>query len=171
MFRFLTPFVLVSYSIYMFKDLSMTNGKVLALYMTMPSMMRSGHRMVCDDFDCDPDGIIGDMHYETSEDQVMLLTCQKSYDLIDEAELVIDQGALLESIHVDIDLYHLKKGSIIEIGGTLLEVTGPCESYGYLYAFAPEIPEIIKGKRGLFVRPVDYGTVTLGNEVKVVKEV
>ncbi len=149
----------------------MTNGKVLALYITMPDMMRTGHRMKCDDFDCDPDGIIGDMHYETSDDKVMLLTCQKSYDLIEEAELYVDQGSLLENIHVDVDLYHLKKGSIIEIGETLLEVTGPCESYGYLYGFAPEIPEIIQGKRGLFVRPVDYGLVEMGNEVKVLKEV
>ncbi len=149
----------------------MTNGKVLALYITMPSMMRSGHRMVCDDFDCDPDGIIGDMHYETSEDQVMLLTCQTTYDIIEEAEFVIDQGALLENIHVDVDLYHLKKGSIIEIGETFLEVTGPCEAYGYLYGFAPEIPELIEGKRGLFVRPMDYGQVAVGNEVKIVKEI
>jgi MOSC domain-containing protein YiiM len=68
-------------------------------------------------------------------------------------------------------LYHLKKGSIIEIGETFLEVTGPCEAYGYLYGFAPEIPELIEGKRGLFVRPMDYGQVAVGNEVKIVKEI
>ena len=45
----------------------MSNGKVLALYMTMPAAMRSGHRMSCEDVDCDPDGIIGDMNYEKSE--------------------------------------------------------------------------------------------------------
>ena len=148
----------------------MTSGKVKALYMTMPDMMRSGHRMTVDDFDCDPDGIIGDLNYDTSEDKVMLLTSQKSYELIDEADLYVDQGALLENIHVDIDLYHLKAGSVIEIGEVYLEVTGPCEVYGYLYGFAPELPEILKGNRGLFVRPVEYGRIGVGDEVVVVKE-
>ena len=145
----------------------MSKGKVLDLYMTMPDMMRAGHRMRCEDFDCDPDGIIGDMNYERSEARVMLLTCQVSYDLADEAELVIEKGVLLENIHIDIDLYDLKVGDVIEIGETMIEVTEPCEVYGYLMALAPELPEIIAGKRGLFVRPLDYGTIRVGDEVTV----
>ena len=145
----------------------MSNGKVLDLYMTMPDMMRLGNRTTCEDFDCDPDGIIGDMNYETAEERVMLLTCQVSYDIAEEAEIVIEKGVLMESIHVDIDIYDLKVADVIEIGETLLEVTEICESYGYLYALAPELPELIQGKRGLFVRPLDYGTVRVGDEVKV----
>lgn len=148
----------------------MTSGKVLALYMTMPDMLRSGHRMSCEDFECDPDGILEDLNYESDQDYVMMLTCQKSYDLIKEADLVIDQGVLMENILVDIDLYGLKKGSVIELGDALLEVTGPCESYGYLMALAPELPDIIKGNRGLFVRPLDHGRIAVGDEVNVLKE-
>ncbi|HSR74673.1 MAG TPA: MOSC domain-containing protein [Sulfurovum sp.] len=148
----------------------MTNGKVLALYMTMPDLLRKGHRMRCDDFECDPYGIIEDMNYETSEERVMLLTCQKSYDIIEEAELVLDQGVLMENIHVDVDLYDLKPGSVIEIGDTFLEVTSACEAYGYLMALAPELPELLRGKRGLFVRPMEHGKISVGDEVKVVKE-
>jgi len=149
----------------------MISGKVLALYMTMPDMLRSGHRMACEDFECDPDGIFEDSNYDSDQDYVMMLTCQKSYDLIEEAELVIAQGVLMENILVDIDLYGLKKGSVIELGDTLLEVTGPCESYGYLMALAPELPDIIKGNRGLFVRPLDHGRIAVGDEVNVLKEV
>lgn len=148
----------------------MKSGKVLALYMTMPDMLRSGHRMSCEDFECDPDGILEDSNYDSDQDYVMMLTCQKSYDLIKEAELVIDQGVLMENILVDIDLYGLKKGSVIELGDALLEVTGPCESYGYLMALAPELPELIKGNRGLFVRPLDHGRIAVGDEVNVLKE-
>ena len=148
----------------------MISGKVLALYMTMPDMLRSGHRMACEDFECDPDGIFEDSNYDSDQDYVMMLTCQKSYDLIEEAELVIDRGVLMENILVDIDLYALKKGSVIELGDTLLEVTGPCESYGYLMALAPELPDIIKGNRGLFVRPLDHGRIAVGDEVNVLKE-
>jgi len=148
----------------------MKSGKVLALYMTMPDMMRAGHRMTCDDIDCDPDGIIGDMNYESSAEHVMLLVSQKSYDIADEEGIVISEGVLLESVHVDIDLYGLKKGSVIELGETLLEVTGICESSGYLRALAPELPELLEGNRGLFVRPMDYGRICVGDEVKVIQE-
>lgn len=147
------------------------NGKVLALYITMPDMMiRSGHRMSCEDIDVDEGGIIGDVSYESSEDKVMMLTSKKSYDIIDEAELFIDKGVLMESIHVDIDLYSLGKGSLIEIGDVIFEVTGPCESYAYLAALAPELPELLKGNRGIFVRPTEEGRLCLGDEVKVLKE-
>lgn len=149
----------------------MQAGKVLKLYMTMPDMMRSGHRMECDDIDIDEGGVIGDMNHEKHEENVMLLTCKKSYDMVEEAELVIDVGVLLENIYVDVDLYRLKKGSIIEIGETCLEVMGACEAYAYLRALAPELPELLHGNRGLFVRPMEYGTLSLGDTVKVIKEI
>lgn len=145
----------------------MPKGKVLDLYMTMPDMMRLGNRISCEDIDCDPDGIIGDMNYETSESRVMLLTSQISYDLAEEEELVISKGVLMENIHVDIDLNDLNAGDVIELGETMVEVTERCEAYGYLMALAPELPEIIEGKRGLFVRPLDYGTIKVGDEVRV----
>ncbi len=145
----------------------MEMGKVLALYMTMPDMMRSGHRMSCEEFDCDPDGIIGDINYETSERRVMLLTSQVSYELAAKADIMVDQGVLMENIHVDIDVYELKVGDVIEVGEVLLEVSEHCEVYGYLYSLAPELPEVIRGKRGLFVTPLEYGKIAVGDEVKV----
>jgi len=148
----------------------MKSGKVLALYMTMPDMIRSGHRMSCEDFECDSDGIFEDSNYESDSGYVMMLTCQTTYDIVEEAELVIEKGVLMENILVDIDLYGLKKGSVIELGDTLLEVTGPCESYGYLMALAPELPDLIRGKRGLFVTPLDVGKISVGDEVNVLKE-
>jgi MOSC domain-containing protein YiiM len=148
----------------------MKEGKVLKLYMTMPDLMRSGHRMECDDIECDEGGIIGDINYEKSKERVMLLTCKKSYDLVEDAELVIDVGVLLENIYTDAELYGLKKGSIIEVGDLFLEVMEACEAYGYLAALAPELPEILSGNRGLFVRPMEYGKISLGDDVKVVKE-
>ncbi len=148
----------------------MTSGKVLTLYMTMPDLMRSGHRMKCEDFECDPSGIQGDLNYDNGAEHVMLLVSQKSYDLIEEAELVVDKGVLMENIFVDVDLNHLKKGSVIEIGDTMFEVTGPCEAYRYLYALAPELPELIHGNRGIYVTPMDQGRIEVGNDVTVLKE-
>jgi MOSC domain-containing protein YiiM len=138
--------------------------------MTMHDFMRSGHRMRCDNFDCDPDGIVGDKNYGNDGQNLMLLVSKKSYEIIEEAELVVEKGLLLENIYIDVDLYHLNKGSLIEIGETIFEVTGPCEAYRYLYAIAPELPELIHGKRGLFITPVEYGSVAVGNKVNVLKE-
>ncbi|EIF52030.1 hypothetical protein [Sulfurovum sp. AR] len=148
----------------------MTSGKVLSLYMTMPDMMRSGHRMRVDDMECDENGIMGSRDYENGTERPMVLVSKKSYDIIEEAELVFERGLLMEDIYVDVDLYHLKKGSIIEIGEIMFEVQGPCEDYRYLYAFAPELPELIQGNRGLFITPIDYGRIEVGDEVSVIKE-
>lgn len=148
----------------------MTSGKVLSLYITMPDMMRSGHRMRCDDFDCDTNGIVGSRDYDNGSEQLLVLVSKISYDIIEEADLVLEKGVLMEDIYVDIDLNHLKKGSIIEIGETLFEVVGPCADYRYLYAFAPELPELLEGQRGIFVSPVEYGSIVVGNDVKVIEE-
>ena len=148
----------------------MTTGTVLKLYITMPDMVRVGHRMECEDFDCDDMGIVGSRDYDNDVEKPIVLVCKKSYDMIEEAELVIADGLLMEDIYVDMDLYHLKAGSIIQIGDTEFEVTGPCEAYRYLYAIAPELPELIHGNRGLLLEPVEYGSVAVGNEVKVIKE-
>ena len=147
------------------------SGNVVNLYMTMPDMMRSGHRMRVEDMDIDENGIMGSRDYENGTDRSMVLVSKKSYDIIEEAELVFERGLLMEDIYVDIDLYHLNKGSVIEIGEVLFEVTGACEDYRYLYAFAPELPALLEGKRGLFLSPMDYGCVQVGNEVKILKEV
>lgn len=148
----------------------MTSGKVVTLYMTMPDMMRAGHRMRVENMDCDEDGIMGSRDYENGTERKMVLVSKKSYDIIEDAELVFERGLLMEDIYVDANLYHLKKGSIIEIGDILFEVNGPCEDYRYLYAFAPELPELIHGNRGLFITPIEYGGMKVGDEVKVIKE-
>jgi len=149
----------------------MTSGKVLTLYMTMPDMMRSGHRMRVEDMDLDDNGIMGSRDYENGTERNLVLVSKKSYDIIEEAEFAFERGLLMEDIYVDIDLYHLNKGSVIEIGEVLFEVVGPCEDYRYLYAFAPELPELIHGNRGLFLSPLDYGGIQVGNDVKILKEV
>ena len=148
----------------------MTSGKVVSLYMTMPDMIRAGHRMKVEDMDIDENGIMGSRDYENGKERPMVLVCKKSYDIIEEAEFAFERGLLMEDIYVDVDLYHLDKGAVIEIGEVLFEVTSKCEDYRYLYAIAPELPELIQGQRGLFISPLDYGRVDVGSEVKIIQE-
>lgn len=145
----------------------METGKVLTLYMTMPDMMRAGHRMKCENFECDPNGIINDVNYEQDEKNLLLLVSQKSYQKIYDADFYVDEGVLLENIYVDTDISTLKKSDHVEIGDTIFEVIKPCEAYAYLYALAPEIPEVIEGDRGVFLKPVEHGSVNVGDSIKL----
>lgn len=148
----------------------MNTGKVLNLYMTLPDMMRSGNRTECDSFDCDENGITGDVNYENEPNNMILLVSQVSYEIIESAELEVSNGFLLENIYVDMDLNHLKEGTVIEVGDVLFEVLGPCKAYNYLYGIDPDLPEKIDGKRGIFLRACEFGTINIGDEVKVVQE-
>jgi hypothetical protein len=146
------------------------NGKVLDLYMTMPDMMRSGHRMRVDSIECDHNGIIGDVHYEEEGKNLILLLSQKSYEIIEENDLWVDKGVLLENIYIDMDINHLKSGSLIEIGEVIFEVKQACQAYNYLYALSPELPKLLHGNRGLIVTPVEYGRIDIDDSVTILKE-
>jgi MOSC domain-containing protein YiiM len=148
----------------------MTSGKVLSLYMTMPDMIRAGHRMKVEDIEIDENGIMGSRDYEDGTERPLVLLSKKSYDIIEEAELAFEKGLLMEDIYVDIDLYKLQPGSIVEIGEMAFEVKSLCEDYRYLYAIAPELPDLIRGQRGLFVTPIAYGRIEVGDEVNILKE-
>lgn len=148
----------------------MSQGKVLSLYMTMPDMMRAGHRTRCETIECDHMGIMGDKDYETGFENGLLFVSKKSYDIIEDAELVLEQGVLMENVYTDLDLYHLKEGSVIEVGETIFEVKGLCHAYRYLYGFSPELPELLENQRGIFAVPVEYGELNLGDTVSILKE-
>ena len=148
----------------------MAEGKIVSLYMTMPDMMRSGHRMRVESIECDENGIMGSRDHEEQKERPMVLVSKKSYDIIEAADLAFERGLLMEDVYVDIDLYHLKKGSVIEMGEMMFEVQGLCEDFRYLYAFAPELPDLLRGQRGLFITPLDYGGMAVGDTVTILKE-
>jgi MOSC domain-containing protein YiiM len=148
----------------------MATGTVQKLYISMQDFLRPGHRMSVDYIECDPGGIVDDMNYEEEGKNMILLVSQKSYDIIKEADLILDKGVLMENIFVDIDLDYLKPGSLIEIGEVIFEVTGPCMAFNYLYGFAPELPELLQNNRGIFVKPVEDGRILLNDKVEVLKE-
>jgi len=91
----------------------MENGKVLSLYMILPDMIRAGHRMQVDDLDCDPSGIVGSRDYEDTVDFTMVLVCKKSYDIIEEAELVLGDGFLLMLTFITLKLVQLSKSVML----------------------------------------------------------
>jgi MOSC domain-containing protein YiiM len=149
----------------------MSTGKVLNLYMTMPDLMRAGHRMECDSIECDENGIIGDINYDDDSKNAILLLSQKSYDIIYDNDLFVDKGVLLENIFVDIDINHLKAGSLIDIGEATFEVVQPCMAFKYLYALSPELPELLENNRGLIIKPLGHSRVEIDDSVEILKVV
>jgi MOSC domain-containing protein YiiM len=150
--------------------MKMANGKVLTLYMTMPDMMRSGYRQTVDNFECNQGGIVGDKNYEIEGKNMILLVSKSSYELIRIEDLYIEQGLLMENIYTDLEINHLKEGSVVEIGDVLFKVTGHCHAYRYLYAFAPNLPEVLENKRGIFIEPLEHGTIYVDDEVSILEE-
>lgn len=148
----------------------MTKGKILTLYMTTPDFMRSGHRQTVTDFECNQGGIVGDKNYEEEGRNMILLVSKSSYDLIEGNDLYIEKGILMENIYTDLEINHLKSGAIIEIGDVLFKVTGHCHAYNYLYKFAPELPEILENKRGIFIEPLEHGRVEVDDEIVILEE-
>jgi MOSC domain-containing protein YiiM len=148
----------------------MATGKVLTLYLTLEDFLKAGHRMRVDNLECDPEGIIGDMNYEDEDKNMLLLVSTHSYDIIEKEELVVEKGVLMENIYTDLDINHLNKGSLIEIGEIIFEVIGRCQAFNYLYAFSPELPELLKDTRGIYLRATEYGQIKLDDEVTILKE-
>ena len=126
--------------------------------------------MRVESIECDENGIMGSRDHEEQKERPMVLVSKKSYDIIEAADLAFERGLLMEDVYVDIDLYHLKKGSVIEMGEMMFEVQGLCEDFRYLYAFAPELPDLLRGQRGLFITPLDYGGMAVGDTVTILKE-
>ena len=143
--------------------------KVEQLYMTQPDMLRSGHRVACDSLECDPDGIIGDVNHGIPDKNLLLAVSTQSYDIIDASDIVLDRGILMENILVDFDIDALKPGTIIEIDDVLFEIIRPCKAFAYLYGFAPELPELLEHKRGMFLRPLEEGQICIGSTVRIVQ--
>lgn len=141
----------------------MNKGSVLALYMTTPDLMRKGHRVRCESLEYDSSGIIGDINYEKEEK--LLLVSKNSYEIIENAGVVVDLGLLMENIYVDIDINTLKSGESIKIGDYDFSVDRECRAYSYLYAISPELPSLIEGKRGIFITSKSKGIIKVGDEV------
>lgn len=87
--------------------------------------------------------------------------------LVDEGTLGsvdLRPGDLNENLTIrGMDVNRLATGQRIRIGGTLLEITGPCTVCGELENVRPGLKETLRDRRGVLSRVLETGVVRLGD--------
>ena len=145
-----------------------TTGKVLQLYIS--TGIAKNPRKEVSSLEVDQNGVKGDKFYAKDPNRAILVSCVQSYELARNNDIDIEEGVLGENIYIDIDPYSLLPGDIIEVGSCRFEVTQNCTLCKGLSQINPKLPKLLKDDRGIFVRALDNGTITIGDTVTLHKK-
>jgi MOSC domain-containing protein YiiM len=83
-------------------------------------------------------------------------------------ELGISAGAVKENITTrDLDFQRLEVSQHLRIGGSLLEITLPCDPCSRMDEIRLGLQEELRGQRGWLCRVVEGGTIRRGDRIEV----
>ena len=83
-------------------------------------------------------------------------------------KLKIGPGAVKENVTTrGLDFQRLKPGQHLRIGGSLLEITLPCEPCSRMDEIRQGLQEELRGQRGWLCRVVKGGTIRRGEPIEV----
>ena len=145
-----------------------TKGKVLRLYIS--TGIAENPRIEVDSLQVDQNGVKDDKFYAKDPNRAILISCVQSYELARENGIDIKEGILGENIYIDVDPYSLLPGDIIEIGECRFEVTQNCTLCKGLSQINSKLPKLLKDDRGIFVKALQSGTVSLTDAVTLHKK-
>ena len=110
-----------------------------------------------------PAGFDGDYHSVPANRRQILLM---SASILEEFQL--EPGAIFENAVVDgIDVMSLSEGQRLRFGSAIVEVTIPCEPCGRMDRVRSGLRQALQNRRGMFVKVVNPGSVTIGDTVEV----
>lgn len=138
-------------------------GKVLRLYISTGIPERP--RREVQKLQVDENGVKEDKFYAKDPNRAILISCIQSYELAKTNDITIEEGVLGENIYIDIDPYSLLPGDIIEIGECRFEVTQNCTLCKGLAQINPKLPRLLKDDRGIFVRALQKGSISVDDTV------
>ena len=145
-----------------------TEGKVLRLYIS--TGIEENPRKEVRSLEVDPYGVKNDKFYAKDPNRAILLSSLHSYDLAEENGISIEAGVLGENIYIDINPYTLLPGDMIKIGECRFEVAQNCTLCKGLTQINPKLPKLLKDDRGIFIRSLDEGVISVGDFVKLYKK-
>ena len=106
------------------------------------------------------EGIIGDASFGRKKRQILI---------VEQAILKrfkVNPGDLRENLIVSgMQLSAIQPGSLLRVGGTLLEVTLDCKPCDMLNDIHPGMRDEIDGERGVLARVLEEGTIRVGDPV------
>jgi MOSC domain-containing protein YiiM len=108
-------------------------------------------------------GLEGDISFDRSQRQVLLIET----DVLGRYGL--HPGAVRENVTTSgIKLTGLSCGTRLQLGETLLEITGDCTPCSFMDSLRPGLRDEIEGERGLLARVVKGGAIRVGDRVSIV---
>lgn len=110
-------------------------------------------------------GLEGDCHRDAASPRQLLVVSQWVLD-----DLRIDARAVRANVVVDGPIDTLASGTVIQLGGTALRLTIPCESCTKLEGARRGLARELEGRRGMLARVMTGGRLHVGDRVEVATE-
>ncbi len=111
-------------------------------------------------------GVVGDKYFGR-ENREVLLTSTYGYELALEYNIPMEYGTLGENILTNMNIKELQLGDRIQIGEAILEVSMLCPVCTHLSVIKKELPKLIKDDRGIFIKVIKGGTITLDDTIEL----
>ncbi len=141
-----------------------SSGKVRALYLSIKEKTERGSR---EKVVVDENGIIGDKFYGKDPQRSILLTSVESYEMAEKKKIIMAYGSLGENILIDYNPYLLNPGSTLTIGDVVLEICQNCTICKSLTKIDSKLPKLLKNDRGVFVKVLKGGTISVDDAVRI----
>lgn len=139
-------------------------GKVIKLFIA-----NSDSRTMESTIQVDENGIVKDKYYKKNINRAILVSSIHSYELVKNNNIDIEYGSLKENIIFDFDINILNIGDRITIGEVVLEISENCTICEQLKTINDKVPEILRNDRGVFVKVISSGYISLEDVVSCIK--
>ncbi len=137
-------------------------GKILELFISIKGNL---NRFSQNNIDLDENGVKNDKFYGKNIQRSVLITSIASYELSTQNNIDMNYGQLGENILIDYNPYHLKEGTRIIIGNTILEISQQCTLCKSLAKVNENLPELLKEHRGVFAKVINNGIIHKGDTI------
>jgi len=145
--------------------LSKSIGEVTALFI---SLEHSKKRVEKENIALDTFGILSDKYYNTNIERSVLITSLSSYTLANEHKIKMPFGSLGENLLIDYNPYHLKAGTVLQIGSTHLMISQNCTICDHLSSIDKKLPSLLEKDRGIFAKVIKEGKIKKGDKIYII---
>lgn len=111
-------------------------------------------------------GIIDDKYFGR-ENREILLTSVAGYELALKNNIPMVYGTLGENILTDMNIKTLQLGDKLKIADAILEVSMLCPVCTHLSVIKKELPNLIKEDRGIFLKVINGGEISLNDTIQL----
>jgi len=116
----------------------------------------------------DTQGILDDKFYNKNPKRSILISSISAYDIIKKENISVQYGQLGENILVDFNPYTLAKGTQLQSGDVILEITQECTICKSLNKIGDNVSDLLQNDRGVFAKVIKEGILTQNDTLKII---